>query len=135
MAEKNTARALTPLELEIMQALWELGPAPLQAVHEHVARRIPRAYTTVQTVLQVLYRKGKVAREKQRHAYLYRALETRQTAARRAVNRLLDNLFGGSAESLVLNLVESKQLDAAALERARRLVEARAPAPAKGGKS
>lgn len=123
MATKNPGRALTPLELEIMQALWELGPAPLQAVHEHVARRTPRAYTTVQTVLQVLHRKGKVAREKQQRAYLYRALETRQAAARRAVSRLLDNLFGGSAEGLVLNLVESKQLDAAALERARRLLK------------
>ncbi|MGH9415697.1 MAG: BlaI/MecI/CopY family transcriptional regulator [Terriglobales bacterium] len=123
MANKKVARALTPLELEIMQALWELGAAPLQAVHAHVARRKPRAYTTVQTVLQVLHRKGKVAREKRQRAYLYRALETRQTVARRALGGLLDNLFGGSAESLVLNLVESKQLDAAALERARRLLK------------
>ncbi|HXE31242.1 MAG TPA: BlaI/MecI/CopY family transcriptional regulator [Terriglobales bacterium] len=123
MARKKPVPALTPLELEIMQALWDLGPAPLQAVHEHVARRKPRAYTTVQTVLQVLHRKGKVAREQRQRAYLYRALETRQTAARRAVSRLLDNLFGGSAESLVLNLVETKQLDAAALERARRLLK------------
>ncbi|MGH9520034.1 MAG: BlaI/MecI/CopY family transcriptional regulator, partial [Terriglobales bacterium] len=90
MAEKKQpGRTLTPLELEIMQALWDLGPAPLQAVHEHVARRKPHAYTTVQTVLQVLYRKGKVTREKQQRAYLYRAVETRQAAARRAVNRLL----------------------------------------------
>ncbi|MGH9417033.1 MAG: BlaI/MecI/CopY family transcriptional regulator [Terriglobales bacterium] len=127
MTKRKAERTLTPLELEIMQALWELGPAPLQAVHEHVARRKPRAYTTVQTVLQVLYRKGKVARAKQQRAYLYRALETRQSVARRALGGLLDNLFGGSAESLVLNLVETKQLDAAALERARRLLQ--------GGKS
>lgn len=127
MAARRPSRGLTPLELEIMQALWDLGPAPLQAVHEHVARRKPRAYTTVQTVLQVLRRKGKVGREKRQRAYLYRALETRQAAARRAVGRLLENLFGGSAESLVLNLVESKQLDAAALERARRLLKGEKP--------
>ncbi|MGH9414939.1 MAG: BlaI/MecI/CopY family transcriptional regulator [Terriglobales bacterium] len=127
MAAKNAVRALTPRELEIMQALWHLGPAPLQAIHEYVARHRPRAYTTVQTVLQVLYRKGKVAREKRQRAYLYRALESRQTAARHALGGLLDNLFGGSAESLVLNLVESKQLDAAALERARRLLKGEKP--------
>jgi BlaI family transcriptional regulator, penicillinase repressor len=127
MARKKRAHGLTPLEMEVMQALWDLGPAPLQAVHEHVARRSPHAYTTVQTVLQVLHRKGKVARERRHRAYLYRALETRQAAARRAVSRLLEGLFGGSAESLVLNLVETRQIDADALERARRLLQ--------GGKS
>jgi len=53
---------LTPLELQIMKALWEIGPSTVQAVQEKLhGRRL--AYTTVQTMLNILERKGKVKRK------------------------------------------------------------------------
>ncbi len=58
MARKKTTEQLTPLELEIMKVLWETGPAPVQTVQEKLERKL--AYTTVQTMLNLLHSKGKV---------------------------------------------------------------------------
>ena len=68
---KTTAEPLTPLELEIMKVLWETGPAAVQAVQEGWPRSATLAYNTVQTMLNVLQRKGKVTRELQGRAFLY----------------------------------------------------------------
>ncbi len=59
MARRKTEH-LTPLELEIMHVLWETGPANVQSVQQHLEREL--AYTTVQTMLNILHRKGKVKR-------------------------------------------------------------------------
>ena len=59
---KSFEQALTPLELEIMNVLWETGPANVQTVQAHIKGR-ELAYTTVQTMLNVLHRKGKVKRQ------------------------------------------------------------------------
>ena len=68
------------------------------------------AYTTVQTMLNVLDRKGKVKRRLKDRAFVYRPVLSRQTAVTQAVGDMLDRFFGGSADSLVLNLVETRHL-------------------------
>jgi predicted transcriptional regulator len=68
------------------------------------------AYTTVQTMLNVLHRKGKVKRQLKNRAFLYRPVYSRQKAVTQAVSDMLDRFFGGSADSLVLNLVETRHL-------------------------
>ncbi|HBY61557.1 MAG TPA: CopY family transcriptional regulator [Solibacterales bacterium] len=119
---KNGERGLTPLELEIMSVLWQAGPANVQGVQERLTSR-ELAYTTVQTMLNVLHRKGKVKRELKDRAYLYRPVLSRQRAERNAVGELIERFFGGSADRLVLNLIETKQLTPERLEELRRLVE------------
>jgi predicted transcriptional regulator len=101
---------LTPLELDIMKVLWETGPAPVQTVQERLAADRPLAYNTVQTMLNVLHRKGKVRRELQGRAFLYEPAVTRLEAAGQAVGDLVQRMFDGSAESLVLSLVETRHL-------------------------
>jgi predicted transcriptional regulator len=119
---KNTGRGLTPLELEIMSVLWETGPANVQAVQAGLGTR-ELAYTTVQTMLNVLHRKGKVKRELRDRAYVYRPVLSRQKAVRQAVGDMLDRFFGGSADSLVLSLVETRRLTPAKLAEIQTLVE------------
>ena len=106
---KSPDQTLTPLELEIMQVLWVTGPANVQTVQGHIRGR-ELAYTTVQTMLNVLHRKGKVQRVLKDRAYVYRPILSRQKAVTQAVGDMLDRFFGGSADSLVLNLVETRQL-------------------------
>jgi BlaI family penicillinase repressor len=119
---KNTDQSLTPLELEIMSVLWETGAANVQTVQEKLPdRRL--AYTTVQTMLNVLHRKGRVQRQLKDRAYLYRPVLSRQNAVKQAVGDMLDRFFGGSADSLVLNLVETRQLTPKKLERIQKLLE------------
>ncbi len=107
---RKTAEPLTPLELEIMQVLWETGPVPVQTVQERLAPERKLAYNTVQTMLNVLHRKGKVKRELAGRAYVYEPVVSRAQTAGQAVSDLVSRMFGGSAESLVLSLVETRHL-------------------------
>ena len=107
---KTTAEPLTPLELEIMKVLWETGPAATQTVQERLAPERKLAYNTVQTMLNVLHRKGKVRRELAGRAYVYEPAVSRAQTAGQAVSDLVSRMFGGSAESLVLSLVETRHL-------------------------
>jgi predicted transcriptional regulator len=118
---KKSDPSLTPLELEIMNVLWAEGPAGVQAVQQRLAGR-SLAYTTVQTMLNVLHRKGKVRRTLQNRAYVYAPVLSRQKAVRQAVGDMLDRFFGGSADSLVLSLVETRHLTAERLARIQRLL-------------
>jgi BlaI family transcriptional regulator, penicillinase repressor len=120
MTRRKTER-LTPLELEIMHVLWETGPANVQTVQQKLPREL--AYTTVQTMLNILHRKGKVKRALKDRAYFYRPAVSRSQVVRQAVSDLVEHLFGGSAESLVMSLVETKHLDAEKLTRLNRLVK------------
>lgn len=119
---KNSDNALTPLELEIMNVLWETGPANVQTVQTRIQGR-DLAYTTVQTMLNVLHRKGKVQRRLKDRAYLYRPVLSRQNAVTQAVGDMLDRFFGGSADSLVLNLVETRHLTPEKLEQIQKLLK------------
>src|SRR5262247_2118404 len=112
---------LTPLELEIMHVLWETGPANVQTVQQKLPREL--AYTTVQTMLNILHRKGKVKRALKDRAYFYRPAVSRSQVVKQAVNDMVEHLFGGSAESLVMSLVETRHLDAEKLSRLNRLVK------------
>ena len=121
--KKNSAPALTPLELELMSVLWETGPANVQSVQAHLKTR-DLAYTTVQTMLNVLHRKGKVKRILKDRAYIYRPVLSRQKAVTQAVGEMLDRFFGGSADGLVLNLVETRQLTPEKLARIQEIIAA-----------
>ena len=113
-------KPLTDLELEIMQVLWDAGPANVQTVQERLKR--PLAYTTVQTMLNILHRKGKVKRTLKDRAYFYRPTVTQGQVVRQTVSDIVDRLFGGSAEDLVLSLVKTKQLTPEKLAKLQRLI-------------
>jgi BlaI family transcriptional regulator, penicillinase repressor len=111
----------TPLELEIMQVLWEIGPANVQSVQKAMKREL--AYTTVQTMLTVLHRKKKVKRVLKDKAYIYKPAVTQSKFTGHAVREFIDRLFGGSAEGLVVNLIQEKHLTPERLAALHKLIE------------
>ncbi len=119
---KNAEPPLTPLELEIMQVLWETGPANVQTVQSKLESR-SLAYTTVQTMLNVLHRKGRVKRRLKDRTYFYQPVLSKQKAIAQAVGEVLDRFFAGSADSLVLNLVETRKLSQQKLAQIQKLLE------------
>lgn len=119
---KNSEQSLTPLELEIMNVLWATGPANVQTVQARLTAR-ELAYTTVQTMLNVLHRKGKVKRRLKDRAYLYQPILSRKKAVTQAVGDMLDRFFGGSADGLVLSLVETRKLTPEKLAQIQKLLE------------
>ena len=120
MARRAT-KQLTRLELEIMQVLWETGPASVQVVQQALKREL--AYTTVQTMLNILHRKGKVKRTLKDRAYFYRPVVSRDQVVSNTIADVVERLFGGSAESLVMSLLETKHLTPEKLDRLNNLLK------------
>ncbi len=119
MARPKTEN-LTPLELEIMHVLWETGPANVMTVQQKLKREL--AYTTVQTMLNILSTKGKAKRTLKNRAYFYKPAVSRKQVVSKHVIDVVDRLFGGSAESLVMSLLETKHLTPAKLARLQKLI-------------
>jgi predicted transcriptional regulator len=106
------ARVLTPLERRIMRVLWDGGSGNVQRVLQGLTGEPQLAYTTVQTTLNVLHRKGKVRRKLVGRAYEYCAIVSKEAADSHAVKDVLQKVFRGSVDDLLLCLVRSKHLDA-----------------------
>jgi BlaI family transcriptional regulator, penicillinase repressor len=117
-----SSSGMTPLELKIMQVLWRLGPCQVQAVQQELEGEL--AYTTVQTMLNVLHKKSRVTRRLSGRAFEYRAAVTEEKTLGSAVTDLVDRMFGGSPEELVMSLVKSRQLDAGRLAKLAARVDA-----------
>ena len=113
--------SFTDRESDIMHVLWETGPANVQTVQQKLKREL--AYTTVQTMLNILERKGKAKRTLKNRAYFYKPAVSRKQVVGKHVKDVVDRLFGGSAESLVMSLLETKHLTPEKLARLQRLVE------------
>ncbi len=121
-AKEKSKQNLTPLELEIMQVLWENGASTVTEVIPKLKAEL--AYTTVQTMLMVLLRKGKVKRTQEGRAFRYRPVVSRERASGSAVEDLVRRMFGGSPEALLMAMVDTRQISAKELERLARKVAA-----------
>lgn len=109
MIREKTVK-LTKFELEVMNALWELGAASVREIQEGLPEKKRPAYTTVQTIVYRLEEKGAVRRVKKiGNAHIFEPVVTRKAAHRRLINELLE-LFGGSARPLMAHLVEAGKL-------------------------
>ena len=106
---KSDKPTLTKLELQIMQVIWKQGASTVTAVQQSLPQDL--AYTTVQTMLNILHRKGKLKRELHGRAFAYAATVTEAKASTHAVRDLVDRMFGGSSEDLVMSLIKSRQID------------------------
>src|SRR5919109_397451 len=95
----------------------------ISATKRHKKLKSDLAYTTVQTMLNILERKGKAKRTLKNRAYFYKPAVSRKQVIGKHVKDVVDRLFGGSAESLVMSLVETKHLTPEKLARLQKLVE------------
>jgi BlaI family transcriptional regulator, penicillinase repressor len=116
-----TGPSFTDRELDIMAALWDLGPATVPEVRERLPDEL--AYTTVQTILRTLESKGFVTHHEDGRFHRYRATVQREEAEQSALNRLVAKLFRGSPELLLSQLVSQRKLSEEQLRRMRRLLD------------
>jgi predicted transcriptional regulator len=118
---RSRSEALTEREAQVMDVLWRLGPATAEQVREALPGR-PHD-STVRTLLRVLEGKGHVARDDRGTAYTFRATVDRARAQLTAIRGLLNRFFGGSAEDLVLRLVEDEVITPEQLEEIRQSLQ------------
>lgn len=110
MGTRSLKEGLTRLELKIMQVIWRRGASTVGDVQEEMTP--PLAYTTVQTMLNILERKGKLQRKLQGRAFVYSAKVSEEKATGQSLRDMIDRMFGGSSEELVMSLLKTRQIDA-----------------------
>jgi predicted transcriptional regulator len=127
LLRKKSTQVIPPMELAILQILWEAGPSTVQEVQERLQGE--PAYTTVQTIMNTMEKKGRTKRTLKGKAHIYRAAVTQDMAEGGVVRDVVERVFRGSVEGLLMNLVKTKQLDEKVLERLKQRIASRKGKP------
>jgi BlaI family transcriptional regulator, penicillinase repressor len=92
----------TESELEILQVLWKKTSATVRDVHEELAKHKDVGYTTTLKLMQIMHEKGIVKRDASVRTHIYQSAVNRENTQKHLLNKMIDNLFGGSTTQLVL---------------------------------
>jgi len=120
---RPASRYPTELELEILKILWRDGPSPVRQVREALADFRDLAYTSVMTIMNIMAKKGYLKRTRTGRSYTYAPRVTEGKITRGMLGDIVDRAFDGSALAVMLNLLETSDLDEAELEELRRLID------------
>lgn len=121
MFKKDT---LTPVEWEIMEAIWELrGARSIREVLEHAFPNGEKAYTTVQTIMNTLQKKGLLTRRKTGLVHFYTPSHTRDELIRIEMSSLLSRKFDGSIPELANSLLSLDSLSLKEIEQIKLLLK------------
>ena len=114
----------TDAELEILRVLWRRGPSNVREVMEELNAQsdAPRAYTTVLRFLQIMTEKGLVMRTDAERTHIYEPKVPAERTQRQMVRDLMDRVFGGSVQDLVLQALGARKVSAEELREIRRLL-------------
>jgi BlaI family transcriptional regulator, penicillinase repressor len=116
---------LTEQELEIMKIVWQLEQATVRDVYEALLERRKIAYTTVMTMMKILEQKQYLRKSQEDRAYVYRPTRPKQQVIRGMVREFVDRVFNGSAQPLLLHLVEDRCLTEKELREIERAISTR----------
>lgn len=109
MAGRKTL-TITDRQYEVLRILWDRGPLTVRQLMQHLPRGEGQPYTTVLGLVQNMERQGLLGHEKQGVTHRYVPLVNRREMTGRLVKDFLNRFFGGSAEALVLGLVDAETL-------------------------
>lgn len=117
------SETLTGQELEIMKVIWRNGQATVREVYEDLKTRRTIAYTSVQTMMNILEAKGHLKKEPGEKAQTYVPVRPQQTVVRSMVREFVDRVFDGSARPLLVHLLKEKGLTAAERKELQKLLD------------
>ena len=117
------SETLTGQELELMKIIWRSGRATVREVYEDLKGRRTIAYTSVQTMMNILETKGHLKKEPGDKAQTYVPVRPQQTVVRSMVREFVDRVFDGSARPLLVHLLKEKGLTAAERKELQKLLD------------
>ena len=115
------SKTLTEQELEIMKVVWERDKTTVRDVYEALLERRKVAYTTVMTLMKILEQKGFLKKSQEDRAHVYRPAQPKGQVIGAMVREFVNRVFNGSAEPLLVHLVEEHHLSQQDLEEIARL--------------
>jgi BlaI family transcriptional regulator, penicillinase repressor len=105
------ARELTERELEIMHVFWKRGELTVAEVRDALAEAgLDRAYTTVATLVRILADKEFLVQTNHERPFTYKSSRSYQEVSKKLLKELIDRVFHGSREQLLVRLLEQKAL-------------------------
>ena len=107
---RRKSDTLTGQELEIMKIIWPLGQATVREVYDALRQRRTLAYTTVQTMMNILETKGHLKKQPGDKAQVYAPVRPQQAVVRSMVREFVNRVFDGSARPLLVHLLKEKGL-------------------------
>jgi BlaI family penicillinase repressor len=113
---RHRSTTLTEQELEIMKVVWERESATVRDVYEALLERRKVAYTTVMTMMKILEQKKYLKKTQVERAYVYRPTQPKRQVVGAMVREFVNRVFNGSAEPLLVHLVEEHNLSREDLE-------------------
>jgi BlaI family transcriptional regulator, penicillinase repressor len=113
---RQRSPTLTGQELEIMKIVWERDKATVRDVYEALLERRKVAYTTVMTMMKILEQKKYLKKTLAERAYVYRPAQPKRLVIGAMVREFVNRVFNGSAEPLLVHLVEEHGLTPDELE-------------------
>ncbi len=122
---KTGKGTLTGQELEIMKVIWRLGPVTVRQVYEAMREQRQVAYTTVMTMMKILEQKGHLKKSVAEKAHIYEPTRAKHLVIGSMVREYNDLVFNGSAEPLLMHLVEDRQLSEKEIREIERILRER----------
>lgn len=118
----------TELELEILKVLWDDSPLPVREVRARLEAEAdrPLAHSSVITMLNIMHRKGFLRRRKEGKSFLFSPKVKKENVAGGIMGDLLSRVFNDSPSALVLNLLETADLDSNELAELQKLITRKA---------
>jgi BlaI family transcriptional regulator, penicillinase repressor len=123
MPDPGPLPPLSDAQIEIMNVVWDRGEVTVADVWRVLSGRRKVARNTVLTMISRLEEKGWLTRDDAGHAYRYRASVPREATLRSVVRRLVDTAFGGSADGMVLALLQGRGVTREEAERIRAMID------------
>ena len=119
---RSKSPILTEQELEIMKVVWGREQATVRDVYETLLERRKIAYTTVMTMMKILEQKKYLRKSQDERAFVYRPTKPKKQVIQSMVREFVDRVFNGSAEPLLLHLMEDRKHSGKDLEELRRMI-------------
>jgi len=114
------AQEPSPRELDVLKALWAIGSGSVRAVHDRMTPEHTLAFNTVQSVLRIMEEKGLVKHRAEGRTFIYEPTYDRD----RVTSRLLNRVFDGALDQVVLSLLEARSPSDAELDKLEALIAA-----------
>jgi predicted transcriptional regulator len=107
---RRRSPTLTGQELEIMKIVWQRDSVTVRDVYEALLEHRKVAYTTVMTMMKILEQKKYLKKNQSERAYVYRPTQPQRQVLAGMVREFVNRVFNGSAEPLLVHLVEEHDL-------------------------
>ena len=120
---RTKAQGPTEKELAILKVLWQRGPSTVRQVNDEINKQQETGYTTTLKLMQIMTEKALLVRDDSVFKHIYKPLISAESTEKQIVGDMLEKVFSGSAERMVMRALAAKQVTAEELRKIRQLLD------------